>query len=93
MENTAFELYDLASLQKWQEGEEDNSLRMERLRRNLTLAMEELTPVQRQQIEMYYFRHMPQKAIARELGVNKSTVSRGLARAKSRLKRYLQYSL
>lgn len=93
MGNTAFELYDLESLQRWQNGEEDNSERLERLRRNLTLALRELTPTQRRQVEMYYFQHMKQTEIARELGVNKSTVSRGLTRAKRRLRRYLQYSL
>ena len=32
-------------------------------------------------------------AIAKELGVDKSTVSRTLSRGRKRLKRYLQYSL
>jgi RNA polymerase sigma factor (sigma-70 family) len=76
------------------ENAEDNSLQMERLRRNLRLARErELTPCQRQALELYYDRHMTVTQIAHQLGVNTSTVSRTLRRARDRLRRYLQYTL
>jgi RNA polymerase sigma factor (sigma-70 family) len=76
------------------ENAEDNSLQMERLRRNLRLARErELTPCQRQTLELYYDQHMTVTQIARQLGVNTSTVSRTLRRARDRLRRYLQYTL
>lgn len=52
---------------------------------------EELTPRQRQLVEMYYLRQIPMQYIARELGVSTSTVSRTLARARVRLERCLKY--
>lgn len=73
---------------------EDNSERLQRLRRNLRKAMsEELTPRQRQMLEMYYDREIPKADIARNLQVSRSTVSRTIARGQKRLRRYLQYSL
>ena len=72
----------------------DNSERLERLRRNLRQARErELTPRQRQMLELYYDQGMTIPQIAGELGLNRSTVSRTLSRGRKRLKRYLQYSL
>ena len=76
------------------ENSEDNSLRLERLRRNLRRARElELTPCQRQVLELHYDQNMSVTQIARRLGVNPSTVSRNLRRAQERLRRYLQYTL
>lgn len=73
---------------------EDNSEQLNRLRRNLRRAREqELTPCQRQILDMHFDREMSVTQIARELGVNPSSVSRSLQRAKKRLRRYLQYSL
>ena len=72
----------------------DNSERLERLRRNLRQARErELTPRQRQVLDLYYDRGMTIPRIAEELGLNRSTVSRTLSRGRKRLKRYLQYGL
>ena len=72
----------------------DNSERLERLRRNLRQARErELTPRQRQLVDLYYDQGMNIPQIARELGLNRSTVSRTLRRAKARLYRCLRYSL
>lgn len=72
----------------------DNSERLERLRRNLRQARErELTPRQRQMLELYYDQGMTIPQIAGELGLNRSTVSRTLRRAKARLYRCLRYSL
>ena len=72
----------------------DNSERLERLRRNLRQARErELTPRQRQLVDLYFDQGMNIPQIARELGLNRSTVSRTLRRAKARLYRCLRYSL
>ena len=73
---------------------EDNSDRMERLRRNLRKAREqELTPRQQQMLRMYYDEGKSMTKIAMSLKVNKSTVSRTIARGRNRLYHYLQYSL
>lgn len=72
----------------------DNSERLERLRRNLRQARErELTPRQRQLVSLYYDQGMTIPQIAGELGLNRSTVSRTLRRARDRLYRYLRYAL
>ena len=72
----------------------DNTERLERMRRNLRQAREqELTPRQRQIVALYYDRGLTIPEIAGELGVNRSTVSRTLQRAKARLRRFLQYGL
>ena len=76
------------------ENAEDNSEQLERLRRNLRRAREqELTPCQRQVLELHYDQNMSVTQIARHLGVNTSTVSRTLRRAQERLRRCLQYAL
>ena len=73
---------------------EDNSLQMERLRRNLRRAREqELTPRQRQMLELHYDQRLSVTEIAKELGLHPSTVSRTLERARERLRRYLRYTL
>ena len=75
------------------ENAEDNTLQLERMKRNLRIAREkELTPRQRCMLELYYDRQMSVTEIAEELCVNVSTVSRTLQRARDRLRRYLQYS-
>lgn len=72
----------------------DNSEQLARLRRNLRRAREqELTPRQRQMLELYFDQGMNIPRIAEELGVNRSTVSRTLRRAKDRLYRCLRYAL
>lgn len=72
----------------------DNSDRRERLLRNLRKAREqELTPRQRQVLALYYDKGLKMNQIARRLGVNRSTVSRTVKRAKDRLYRCLRYSL
>ena len=66
----------------------DNGEQLDRLRRGLRRAREqELTPRQRQMLELYFDRGMNIPQIAGELGVNPSTVSRTLRRAKDRLYR------
>ncbi len=61
---------------------------MERIRR---VIQEELTDLQREVLVAYYFQEMNIPQIARERGVNKSTVSRTLRRAEQKLRRYLKY--
>lgn len=71
----------------------DNEEQMERLLRNLRKAREEeLTPRQRQMLEMRFDQNMNGAEIAEALGVNRSTVCRTIIRAKKRLRRCLEYS-
>ena len=76
------------------ENAEDNSPQRERLLRNLRRARElELTPRQRQFLALHFEQGKSMAQIARELGLNPSTVSRTLTRAKRRLYRCLRYGL
>ena len=71
----------------------DNGDQMERLMRNLRKAREEdLTPRQRQMLEMRFEQNMKISEISEELGVNRSTVSRTIIRAKKNLRSCLKYS-
>ena len=73
---------------------EDNENDMRRLKRNLRLAREvELTPRQRQLMQMRYEENMSVTQIADALGLDKSTVSRTITRAKQRLYKCLRYCL
>ena len=73
---------------------EDNSDQLERLRRNLRRAREqELTPRQKEILDLYYDRGLKMPQIARKLGINRSTVSRTVKRARERLYRCLRYAL
>ncbi len=60
----------------------------ERVRR---VIREELTPIQREVLVGYYFQERNIIELARERGVNKSTICRTLQRAEEKLKRYLKY--
>ena len=76
------------------ENADDNQEQMERLLRNLRKARaQELTPRQQQMLSMRFEQNMSGAEIARELGLNRSTVSRPLRRAQDRLRRCLQYAL
>ena len=82
---------DLAAWER--DNSEDNSEQLARLRRNMRqIRTRELTPRQQEMLHLYYDLGMSIPQIAREKGLNKSTVSRTLARGRERLKRYLQYS-
>ena len=73
---------------------EDNDEMLSRLKRNLRIARtEELTPRQNEVLTLYFDRNMTMEEVGRTLGVSKSTVSRTLGRARTRLKRCLRYSL
>ena len=55
------------------------------------VIQEELTPAQREVLIAYYFQELSIPEIARERGVNKSTVCRTLHRAERRLQILLKY--
>ena len=77
-----------------QENAPDNDEQLSRLRRNLRDArLRELTPRQRQMVELDYDQQMNTTAIAQLLGVQRSTVSRTLRRARARLYQFLRYGL
>jgi len=76
------------------ENREDNSDQLARLRRQLRLARErELTPRQSLFLSRYFDDGLSMREIAEEVGVDPSTVSRTLRRAKERLRRALRYAL
>ena len=51
----------------------------------------ELTDLQKETLISYYFHHKDISTIAKERGVNKSTVYRTLKRAEEILRQYLKY--
>ena len=91
----AYDPIDIASLCLWrQEQSGDNQERIRRLLSNLPLAVQqELTPRQREILQMRFTGGMSITGVAKELGLNKSTVSRSLTRSVERLYRSLRYSL
>ena len=91
----AFDPIDIASLCLWRQEESgDNRERIRRLLSNLPLAVQqELTPRQREILRLRFTGGMSITGIAKELGLNKSTVSRSLTRSVERLYRSLRYSL
>lgn len=99
MRNTAYDAgrpspydpLDMASLQLWREADQtDNRETIERLLRNLPMAVtEELTERQRQLLLMRYSQGMSVSAIAREVGLHKSTVSRTISNSIGKLYRAL----
>ncbi len=101
MKNTASKSFSTRSsewmgdMTVWlRENREDNSDRLARLRRQLHVArQQELTPRQRQFLDRYFDDGLTMREIAEEAGVDPSTVSRTLCRAKKRLRRALKYAL
>ena len=70
---------------------DDNRDQINRLKRNLTHALrQDITQRQREYMILYYGRNMSMEAIAKQFGVNKSTVSRTLKRGRQRLYRCLR---
>ncbi len=80
MKNTLYEGYEGPRLPK--------QLQLQRIRR---VMLEEMTDLQRQTLTAYYFQQQSIPQIARARGVHKSTVSRTLRRAETKLRRYLKY--
>ena len=95
MASTAYDIMDRAGLERWlRETAGDNSQRRERLKRNLRRAMKrELTPRQQEIMALYFFENRPMTEIGAMLGINKSTVSRCLRRARQRLYDRLRFTL
>ena len=95
MIHSAFDPMDIAGLHQWmQQQAGDNSQRRQRLLHNLSRAMtEELTPRQQEMLHLYYYEKLNMAQIAVRLGVNKSTVSRCLRRARQRLYSRLRFTL
>ena len=87
MRNTAFDSRSsewVGDLTVWlRENADTNDEQLSRFRRNLRLARErELTPRQQQMVTLYFDHGMSMPQIAQRLGVNPSTVSRTIRRAK-----------
>lgn len=61
------------------------------VRRMFRVMEQELTEKQRLTLKAYYFDELTPAQIARQQGVNRSTVCRTLRRAEDRLRRYLTY--
>lgn len=71
---------------------ESNSANISLLKTALPLVINErLTERQRQCVERYYFQNKTMSDIASELGIERSTVSRNLLRARERIKTSLEY--
>lgn len=70
----------------------DNHQQLTIVQKALRRAIEEeLTPRQREVLLLYYFEGMLQPEIASHLGINKSSVSRTIKRARERLKKSLHF--
>lgn len=67
----------------------DMTIAKKKLRKAL---IEELTETQRKYVFEYYVAEKTMEQIAYEYGVNKSTVSRGITRARRRLHKVLKYT-
>ena len=61
------------------------------LKRVQRVIREELTELQRYTLMAYYFQEQTITQIARDRGVNKSTICRTLHRAEEKLRKYLKY--
>ncbi len=65
--------------------------RQEQARRVRKVMELELTPIQREVIVAYFVENKSMPQIARERGVNKSTICRNLHRGMGRIRRCLRY--
>ncbi len=65
--------------------------REEQMKRLQQVIQRELTELQRYTIVAYYFEKQTLEQIARDRGVNKSTVCRTLRRAETKLQRFMKY--
>lgn len=98
MKNTPYSIRNnefYGDMAEWiRQNEEDNAADVRRVKRNLRMAMkEELTDRQQRIVYMRFVENKTVSAIARELGVDKSTISRTLTRAIARIRKVLKYSL
>lgn len=73
-------------------GRNGNEEHLELAQRALHDILEhDLTDRQRELLMLYYYEKRSEKEIAHQLGINKSTVSRTLDRAKSRIRKHLRF--
>lgn len=83
---------DMAVYTRAMSEENTNSADITRLKRNLIRALrKDVTPRQREMLELYYAKGLNMRQIGELLGVHKSTVSRTVKRGERRLKRCLRY--
>lgn len=82
----------LYSEQKVKTGEYASSTNKEIIKFLREIIKDDLTKTQKQYIIMYYMNNMKIQEIALEFGVNKSTVSRTIQRAKNRIYERLKYT-
>ena len=61
------------------------------LRRLMRVMEQELTPLQKQTLMLYYFEELRPAEIARIQGVHRSSALRTLRRAEDRVRRFLKY--
>ncbi len=87
-------LENLLGVQKFrEETAEGNEDRLLRLKRKLPAALQMLTEKQRMYLLAYYSENLTMDQLADRFGVNKSTISRSVQRAKKNLRDYLWFSL
>lgn len=73
-------------------GKGTNSAQVERAKKiALQIIQEQLTPRQREILLAYFYGKQSMSAIGKELGINKSTVSRTVARGLKRLNERMRY--
>ncbi len=83
---------DMAHYLRQLSEENTNAAELDQLRRNLLRCInEELTARQREFLYMYYVQRISQPQIARNLGLDASTVSKTMKRGEQRLLRCLRY--
>lgn len=83
---------DMAAYMRQLSEENTNTDHIEQLKHNLIRCLnEDVTPRQRTMLTMYYVQQLAQKEIARQLGVDPSTVSRTILRGERQLQRCLRY--
>lgn len=87
-------LENLLGVQRFRdEMAEDNAERLLRLKRKLPAALSKLPEKQQMYLLAYYSERLTMEQLAERFGVNKSTVSRSINRAKKTLQDYLQFCL
>ena len=87
-------LENLLGVQRFRdEMADDNAERLLRLKRKLSAALSKLPEKQRMYLLAYYSERLTMEQLAERFGVNKSTVSRSVNRAKKTLQDYLQFCL
>lgn len=70
----------------------DNTKQHNKLKHNLIVAItNDITPRQREVIMLYFADHLKQCEIGERLGIDKSTVSRTIARGKRKIRKLLKY--